>query len=673
MEPNGGRRAWTERTAADLASLLGEVTRALKGLRFYEGENPARRDLLDRAYLAVRVELERSGDLEIELDDPGFRAVGTDGTVGRERLRELVEALTEHELERVRLTPELGRKGFHLLLELLAEEPRRLASRGGLVGALSSAEDTAGIALPGMRPVVATGPAARDDAPVARDAPVATVAAGADDDPNDTTQPMGATAPPGDAAGADAATAARGAPGDRLGPSEADDESEPDLDLWAGEDPPPLDTDEASAASLGSALLVGSRLELEDVALPGRGAPTPLASLPDPAGGPARDAWEEGRAASAEPVGANGAGFEDFTKPTLEEDPLSAPASSEADEALRRTLVALDGCTDDERYEELAAGVAAEAIRLADEGYRDATYRAVLVFADHAVGMGGRSGRQALASQERLEALCRNGRLGAVMDRACDPEGSVSIRAAQVLLQLGGRAVAPLLDRLVSERDDARAAQIRSIVIALGERAAPVVVAAIRGDDPRRARVAVRLAGELQSSHLVPTLVAQVDGAAAPDLRRDALRSLARIGGPKASDAVRRALSSQRTAVAETAAVCLGEMGQRSSVRPLMDRLDDAVAAGEVDLARCIVGALGALGAEEAVPKLVALVERRSLFQRSIARSLRVPALEALGRLPGREAWRAVERAARHRDGRTRQVAERILARARARRGGEGR
>jgi hypothetical protein len=626
VDPNEGRSSWSERTAADLASLLVELSRALKGLRFYDQDHPAHRDVLDRAYLAWRVELDRTGPLELQFDGDGFRADGLREHVPTARLRELIEALEEHQVATLRVTPALTRQGLGAFLRGLAEEPRRLAPLGG-VAAVVAAECAPGITLPG------TGAAPAEVA---------------GEDPNETTQPM---APPRNPVPAPPAAAPAPPPPAPEALSALDD-AEPDLDALAGAAADVAPAPGASVASLGSALLAGDPLALDAVDLPESGDPVALAPLPEPAAPRA-----------AEEPGLHGSPFEDFTKPTLEEDPLAAPPTSESDDSLRSSLQDLDGCTDDGDYADLATLVAAQAVRAFADGYWDATYRTILVLADHAVGMGGRSGRQALVAQERLENLCREERLTSVIDRACDPEGSIGIRGAQVLLQLGGRAVAALLDRLVVERDGGRAAQIRSIVIALGERAAPIVVAAIRGDDPRRARTAVRLAGELQSSHLVPTLEALLGGGA-PELRRDALRALSHIGGARALAAVESALASDRPGVAETAAVCLGEMAQRTSVRPLMTRLDQAVEDGSVEMARAVVGALGSLGAEEAVPKLVALLERRTLWNRTLAKALRVPALEALSRLPGREAARAVERATAHRDARVRQAAQRIAARA---------
>ncbi len=628
LDPTSGRDAHRERTAADLSSLLVEMSRALKALRYYAADHPSHRDAIDRAYLAWRVELDRLGAVELEVDDDGFRAVGIVGSVPDTHLKELADALFEHGVSRLRFDPELDRPSYQRLIELLLEEERVLAEDGGLAAALSR-HPSAGIRL--------LPPSSCQD----HEASFATV----NEDPDETTQPMVSVTMP------EAADVVRPVGDPTDAPEPVDEERiAAALDSFAGQGPP-LEVDPDARASLGSALLGSDAAPTVGMSPDDETAPDLDPMLDEPASVTSTIADEEPTPA-----------FEDFTKPSLEEDPLGAPAVSDVDETLRTRLIELDRSEDDRGYTVAATDVVAAATLAAHSGHRDAAYRAILVFADHAVSAGQRPASQAALAREQLEEVCSGPQLEEVIDRACDPEGRVSVRAAQVLLQLGGRAIGPLLDRLVSEHDPDHIAQITAIALALGERATPILVSAIRGEDARRARVAVRIAGEIQSSRMVPTLVAVVEGAT-PELRREALRALARVGGERAVEAIEAALESTRPGVAETAAASLAEMRSRGSVRRMLDRLDAAVAAAESEMARSLIKSLGRLGAPEAVPKLVALLERRTILKRALTRGLRLPALEALAILPGREALRAVERAARHRDERVRQAAQRALAR----------
>lgn len=570
--------SWGERTAGDFSSLLVELARAIKGLRFYEEGHDARRDILDRAFLAWRVELDRSGTVDLHVDDHFFRCSGVSERLVHGQLCELADLLRHRGLARLRITPVLTRSAFHSLAELLALDAITIDNRRGFANALAEREST-GIQI-----------GKRDGVVAELEPEVEVVDDGQDVAPIRTESPSPSASPE---------------------PAAASTFIEADSEGPAG-----------SHASLGSSLLGSSRTAVEE--------------------------------------------FEDFTKPSLEENPLEAAVSNERDEELRSLLRELDGCADDESYSDLASHVSGEAIALADQGMVNACYRVILVLADHAVGHGGRSGVQLRTAQTSLEELCVETRLDELIDRACDPEGTVSVRAAQVLLQLGGRAVPPLLERLEAERDRSRAAQISAIVIALGERAVPILVAEIRSPEPTRARMAVRLAGELQSPNLIQTLRAVLEGKADQvdlDLRREAAHALVHIGGSAARETLVAALQSPVAGLPGIAIASLGTLGDSAATPALVEQLGRAMKHWRDGTAREIIRALASLGCPAAVPKLVEILERRSWTRRREQHEARIAALGALGQLPGDEALAALERAQQHRDPQIRQMATRSIAR----------
>jgi HEAT repeat protein len=94
-----------------------------------------------------------------------------------------------------------------------------------------------------------------------------------------------------------------------------------------------------------------------------------------------------------------------------------------------------------------------------------------------------------------------------------------------------------------------------------------------------------------------------------------------------------------------------------------MAALESALRERDTVRARELIRSLGQLGSERAVPKLVALMERRSLLRRRPLRELKLAALGALARLPGREALRSLERASGSSDAEIRARATQLLAR----------
>ena len=537
---------WGERTAADLSSLLVELSRAQKSLSFYAEDHATSHDLLERAFLAWQGELERAGQLDLYIDASGFRATGVEEAISRSHLDGLAEALVGHDIRCLQFDRDVSREAFHHFVRLLA------------------------------------GPLAQADSR--------------------------------DAGGA----------------------SQFCRDLYAGEhrgitvneqpdpDGPPARFEPAhsrqTSASLGSALL-GTR---------------PAAVDPDP----------------------------DEIKLSIDENPLAAPASSQAANELLQKLRQLDWCSADADYEELTAQVIVLANQLAAEGAIDEAYRAPLVLAGHAVGGGGRSGRQAQAAQLALGELAAAGRLSEIIDRASSSDEKRSVRAAQVLLQLGEEAAPAILERLEQQADRERTAQLAAVLLALGERAVPAVMRQMAGSEEARVLLAVRLAGELQNPVLVVPLRKLLQGSST-QLAKEAAKSLVHIGNSEAVNALLEALSSSKLEITRVAAFCLGVLRDPRATGPLFARLEQARKQKQIELARDIIRALGQFkrGADAVIPELAAILERRNLPWRADERQLKLEAARALGQLPGDGARQALQRAAKSRNARLRRCAQDTLAR----------
>jgi len=114
-------------------------------------------------------------------------------------------------------------------------------------------------------------------------------------------------------------------------------------------------------------------------------------------------------------------------------------------------------------------------------------------------------------------------------------------------------------------------------------------------------------------------------------IRKTAARVLGDIGGPKAVEALRAALRDVRKDVAADAARSLGRLGDRKSIPLLRTILDDPEAVKDHNIASGVLCALGELEAQEAVPRLLTVLE-------SGASQLHGTAARALGRIGDRRA-----------------------------------
>ncbi len=329
----------------------------------------------------------------------------------------------------------------------------------------------------------------------------------------------------------------------------------------------------------------------------------------------------------------------------LDERPLEAVASDDRGERLRARLIELDATVDDEPYCARVSDVVVWAEDLWREELIDECYRAELVLADHAVGSGGRTEVQARAASASFAKLASGPRLADLIRRARDA-ARPGIRAAQLLLQLGGAAVPAILNELCRETDPARIAPLRALILTQGEAALPHLVEAISGHDATRARVGIRLAGELQNAAILPTLVSALRS---PELTRrlETIRALSLLPGDEAKRALADALERDLDEITNAAGPALASRGALDVVPALLDVVETTLHSSRTQLGRRLIELLGRIGDERAVPRLCSILERRPVLRRAHWHAIQLVAVDALGKLPTKQARRAVERAAR--------------------------
>jgi HEAT repeat protein len=328
-------------------------------------------------------------------------------------------------------------------------------------------------------------------------------------------------------------------------------------------------------------------------------------------------------------------------------------------------LRSLDECRDDARYAALLQAIATDTAALAGAGgsAADDVYRSILVLSAHATD-SIRSERQRTLSEDLLFQLATNERLADVVQRACAPGPMVSVRATQILLQLGAHAVPHLLDALLSADDPERRGRINAILIAMGEKTVPEVQASLERQEPERARVAARLAGETQNPALVPYLRNVLrEPTTSLELSKECAKALVKIGTRSAEQALLEALASPRAELATVAASCAGTTGSTRAFDGLVGALRRALRDDRLELAREAIRGLGRLGRAEALPVLEEILGRRSWLGRRKLRELQLAAAGAVGHIPGEAARACLQRAATRGDANVRRAARAALAR----------
>ena len=336
---------------------------------------------------------------------------------------------------------------------------------------------------------------------------------------------------------------------------------------------------------------------------------------------------------------------EDEETPRLDRDPLGYPAANDRGERLRARLIELDATFDDSKYGQQAADIVRWAEDLGKDGMREDAYRTLLVFADHAVGIGGRSEVQARSAAACLKELVQAKQLDDLIERACGLHATSSVRAAQILLQLGPPMIKPIFDRVCENDDQERAAALRGLIVMLGEQCLPTLSAAIQGDDEQRARIAIRIAGELQSTVALKVLIR---ASTAPSLARrlESIRALSLLPGEESKAALESALDSEVDEIVNAATGALATTEGSLAIPTLLDVLEASLDTTRTAVCVSLIGVLSRIGDERVVPRLSSILERRPLLRRPHWHSVQLAAVEGLAHLPSKEAQRSIERAA---------------------------
>ena len=289
--------------------------------------------------------------------------------------------------------------------------------------------------------------------------------------------------------------------------------------------------------------------------------------------------------------------------------------------------------TDDERYRELARAFAKECGRLQEGG----EFERLMPLLDRLLqqaedgGMGiARRGCALLA----FERAVGEGMLAYLVQRLEAQGAKEGECILAFFAELGSRGAAPLAARLRCVEDARSLKNLAAGLMAVGEESVPLVVELLSEGRGPVVQAAAGILGEIGTSGCVTELRRCL---VHPDegVRRESLRSLARIGGPEAEEAIIGCLDpSCDQAIRRLAAVSLGALRSVGALEPLLA----VVAEGDIFLRTFLLkkdalAALGRIGDRRAVPLLVELLGSRRWFFRRRNEELRCLAATVLGQI----------------------------------------
>lgn len=288
---------------------------------------------------------------------------------------------------------------------------------------------------------------------------------------------------------------------------------------------------------------------------------------------------------------------------------------------------------DDDRYRELARAFVNECGRLHEGGEfeRLLPLLELLLRQAHDGGTGlARRGSALLA----FDQAAGEGMVNFLVQRLEAQGAMEGERLLPLFAQLGSRAAAPLVARLRCAEGVRTLKSLASALVAVGDEGARPVVELLADSRAPVVQAAAEILGEIGSRGCEAEL-RKCLGYPDQGVRREALRSLARIGGPDAEEAIIDCLDPSRAPLLRRmAAVSLGALRCARAVEPLLA----VVAEGDLflrsfPLKKDALVALGKIGDRRAVPPLVALLGSRHWFSRRRGEELRCLAATVLGQV----------------------------------------
>ena len=226
---------------------------------------------------------------------------------------------------------------------------------------------------------------------------------------------------------------------------------------------------------------------------------------------------------------------------------------------------------------------------------------------------------------------------------------------------MGEIAVVPLLEALGKESDASLRKKIISIVVSLGEVAIPEIVRRFSDENWYVVRNMVRILREIGTEKVVQYLNIPLKHEDSR-VRKEVVYALSSIGGREAFNLISRMADDPDEEVRQGAIKYLGIMKNKGAV-PLLLKLIGKRNPFGCNNSFIISGidALGEIGAEEAVPRLVQLLKKSTIFARSRNDDVRIAAATALEKTGNEQAMEALTRGTGFRRKIVRQVCERLI------------
>jgi hypothetical protein len=351
-------------------------------------------------------------------------------------------------------------------------------------------------------------------------------------------------------------------------------------------------------------------------------------------------------------------------EPEPEPEPEPAPPEelAEEEEQFKILLDKLDKETDFLRYNDISVRILTISITLVKGNRFDELLPVILAFYRHSTPASGLHMDLRTVALERLDTLLKyDETLKYLIHKVGNKIEQNREIIQRLILRCEERAIQLLLNALIDAQEASRRRNIFNSAILFGKKLLPLIHKELDNERWYAVRQMVALLGELGDSSTIDFLEYAY---ANDDLRvkKEVLKSLARIQGPVSTAFLLRALDEEDQSLVIQAIISLGMLRDPSVIdkigelalkwRPFSDNQDSM---------REAIKAMGIIGDMRAVPYLTKVLLNTRWFNRQVYESARSLAASSLGMIGSEEAYTAIEKVRTNSTGDLYNICKRIL------------
>lgn len=344
---------------------------------------------------------------------------------------------------------------------------------------------------------------------------------------------------------------------------------------------------------------------------------------------------------------------ESFASPT--EAGLIAPEEEQEDASLEDILARMAEETDDDRYRKHSETLLALAQQLRDQNQLDSLLTAFL-FLSREENDAGRTSTIRSYAGDTLSQLLTEDAIEYLLDRLSvskspdhtgdDTSAQLSTLCADHWNQMGTQ----VMERYLNMESASARSALTGLYVRVGKQTLPLLLPLLNSSEWSIVLAILPLVGELGGEECVGELT---DVVFHPNtrVRREAIRTLSRVGGPEAEQVLINLLGDRDPALKLQAILSLGIMQSRSAVVPLLGILNQKdLFLEHLQLKKEAAQALGRIGDRQATPHLLRILTKGRLIARQSWQELRIVVAGALGMMGDPAALESLRGLAHHTD-----------------------